>query len=141
MKISMMLLVAGALLAGCKDSGTAITNHEPTPGVYLYKASDPDTRVVVTGALTIAIDDKGAVSGEWAFEKIGSFEETGPQTGTGTLGGSIHNNEMLINLNPGWADNNVLLSGRWERGAWRGTWSWVTFVGPTSGGTFEATPL
>lgn len=138
MKIGLMLLTSLALLAGCKDSGDTIRSNEPASGIYQYKALDPKHQVVVTGTLTMRIDDAGLVQGEWALEKQGSFEKTGPQIGAGTLEGSIQNNDIQINLNPGWADNNVLLSGRFERGAWVGTWSWVTFAGPTSGGSFEA---
>ncbi len=138
MKIALTFLMSLAVLAGCKDSGIAIKDNEPASGVYQYKAFDPENQVVVVGTLTMTIDDEGLVTGEWALEKQGSFEKTGPQIGAGTLEGSIRKNEIQLNLNPGWADNNVLLSGRFERGAWVGTWSWVTFVGPTSGGSFEA---
>lgn len=133
------LLIAGVIVTGCQDGGTSIKD-QPETNLFLYKAYDPDKRVIVNGEISFIIDERGSVTGEWRLTQASSFEKTGPQIGSGKLEGALHNNEMHVNLNPGWADNNVLLLGRLERGSWVGTWSWVTFVGPTSGGAFVATP-
>ena len=45
---------------------------------------------------------------------------------------------LYVNLNPGMMDNNVILSGRFDTLSYRGRWEWVSFVGPTNHGTFDA---
>ena len=50
----------------------------------------------------------------------------------------IQGTSISMNLNPGWADNNVVLSGTVEKDRISGKWTWITFVGPTAEGTFEA---
>ncbi len=74
----------------------------------------------------------------WAFEKYGPADEIGPQIGTGRLEGYLEDKTFHINLHPGWADNNVLLTGKIENETIFGTWSWVTFVGSRTEGPFEA---
>lgn len=44
--------------------------------------------------------------------------------------------EFRINLNPTFADNNLILSGAWTDQQIMGVWSHTTFAGPREGGTF-----
>ena len=62
----------------------------------------------------------------------------GPQVGMGTFVGEIHGNVVGLNLNPGWADNNVVLNGEMENGTYAGRWEWITFAGVTYTGNFTA---
>ncbi|MEM1268927.1 MAG: hypothetical protein AAGI08_02660, partial [Bacteroidota bacterium] len=118
---------------------------------YAYVARDVDGTPVVSGTLRLVFaDGDGArtaegVSGTWAFEAAQTGldeQEIGPQLGMGSLEGGIGSDgEIWINLNPGLADNNVFLSGRFTenaRGELSGTWSYSTFVGSVAGGTFAA---
>ncbi|MEK6756645.1 MAG: hypothetical protein AABZ02_10890, partial [Bacteroidota bacterium] len=61
--------------------------------------------------------------------------------GAGLLTGMVDGRDVSINLNPGWVDNNVVLQGTFENDRLRGRWSWITFAGPTSEGTFDATKI
>jgi hypothetical protein len=80
--------------------------------------------------------------GRWVLEA--RAEGVGPQDGEGTLQGTVEDTvegpTFAINLNPGIADDNVFLHGRFEdeRARMEGTWSYATFVGPVAGGRFEA---
>ena len=70
--------------------------------------------LVVSGRLELTWTND-VISGNWAFAYVGPGDpETaehrlGPQIGQGRLEGWKHGNTLSINLNPGWADNNVFL--------------------------------
>lgn len=52
--------------------------------------------------------------------------------------GGIRGARVTVNLNPQWVDNNVFLSGSFDKDRFSGTWMWSTFVGSTAEGKFEA---
>ena len=136
-------LLLTAFMAGCKDSGEQAVgkvNNEfsyPTTG-YSYKAYNSKGDLVVEGTLKLTVTKEGDVSGTWTLAKKGQSDNVGPQVGSGSLSGKRDGSSISINLNPGWADNNVFLNGKIEGTAITGTWSWSTFAGPTSEGRFEA---
>ena len=117
---------------GCKDE----TVNPSSPGSSSYSAYDSSGTLLVQGAISFDTKDS-TITGEWNLSKIGNAQNTGPQVGTGKLEGSIHNETLFINMNPGWADNNVFLTGNVENGVLRGSWTWSSFRGPTSGGPFS----
>lgn len=86
----------------------------------------------------MAKTDSTAIAGTWAFQGVSSVDRVGPQVGSGTLAGELTGSKLSIDLNPGWRDNNVILIGSAQGEKIVGTWSWITFAGPTSNGTFEA---
>jgi hypothetical protein len=45
---------------------------------------------------------------------------------------------VWLDLNPGWADNNVLLDGALNGSTWTGRWSYSTLGGALNGGSFTA---
>jgi hypothetical protein len=47
---------------------------------------------------------------------------------------------VRLNLNPGWADNNVSLVGTLDAsaGTFVGTWDYANFTGRVASGSFEA---
>jgi len=57
------------------------------------------------------------------------------------LAGRVDGRSVTINLNPGWVDNNVILAGTVVDGRIEGQWTWITFAGPTTTGTFVATKV
>ncbi|MBI3578064.1 MAG: hypothetical protein HY089_01470 [Ignavibacteriales bacterium] len=144
LRLLFAVLVFTTFIVGCKDSGEQVAGkindqiNYPTNG-YTYKAYDSNGNVVVEGTFSLTINKAGEVSGSWAFEKRGQSDKIGPQVGTGSLNGKKDGSAISINLNPGWADNNVFLNGKIENGKITGKWSWSTFIGPTSEGNFEAT--
>ena len=45
---------------------------------------------------------------------------------------------VIVDLNPGYADNNVILVGVLRSGHLDGTWQWDTVSGPSTQGGFSA---
>jgi hypothetical protein len=54
------------------------------------------------------------------------------------LEGTIDNNGISLDLNPGWRDNNTVLVGKFEDNKITGKWAWISFIGITEEGTFIA---
>lgn len=68
----------------------------------------------------------------------GAFET---RSGRGGLTGQVTGTQIGLDLDPGYADNNLLLSGRLAESlefGFAGTWALATIVGPTEQGTFRA---
>jgi hypothetical protein len=117
---------------------------EPFDGDFSYTAFDDEGTRVLDGTLRLEVRSNGSLSGSWEIKRVaGTDPETvvGPQVGEGELVGSIEEGQLIVNLNPGFADNNVGLVGVVEDQAIMGTWSYVTFAGPTAGGDFTAEKL
>jgi hypothetical protein len=94
--------------------------------------------VVVRGWITIGYEDSAHIAGDWKLDKIGDPRGIGPQSGTGKLVGSFYEGKLIIELNPEFRDNNLQLIGDLQQGKYRGEWIWISFVGITGRGTFEA---
>ncbi len=142
-RITVALAVATALLAaaGCRDLGEGPgTTRQPVPaGTYSYTAFDSSNAVVVRGWFTLAYTDSVSVVGEWHFQAVGNPRNIGPQVGADSLAGRLHGGTLSVNLQPHYMDNNVLLDGTLLGTGYAGTWSWISFIGLTSQGTFSAT--
>jgi hypothetical protein len=128
------LLLLVALWLGC--NGTT-TEWVPS-GTFSYTSYDSSGVAVVTGWFTMDLSDSSAVSGQWHFCPIGNPEGIGPQTGTGELAGGFYNGELSVDLHPGWMDSNIILQGTLEGDRYAGEWMWISFIGVTNQGTFEA---
>ena len=132
--IALGLFVALAS-AGCGDA----TGPDAVPqGGYAYTGFDEDGTVVVQGWLTLDTHDPAHVTGTWHLEPVGNVPNLGPQTGDGRLTGQAQGNALVIDLNPGFADNNVVLDGRLGDGTYDGRWTYSGFAGPVGSGTFTA---
>jgi hypothetical protein len=135
------VFVLALAISACNDSGETVAGIPPIgspPTSYIYRGYNSKDILVVTGSMTLALIDSISISGTWMLECIVPGEKVGPQTGSGTLRGSLQGGRIMVDLNPGWADNNVFLSGSFDKDRISGTWMWSTFVGPTSKGKFEA---
>jgi hypothetical protein len=129
------------LLGGCVDNGNQPVGSLIPGGLpvsYDYRAYNASGTLAVKGILTLTALDSTSVTGIWSTFAVLPGEKVGPQVGTGKAAGTLENSSISLNLNPGWADNNVLLLGTVGPDRITGRWSWITFVGPTSQGTFEA---
>jgi len=117
------------------------TPYNPGPrdttllGTYQYTGYDSLGAVLITGTLKFKGVDSVSVRGNW---ELHGPEGYGPQIGIGTFEGWIDGGVIVLNLNPGWADNNVFLYGELHGGIYSGQWDWVTFIGPTYTGSFNA---
>ena len=128
----LLLFVAACLFISCEDSNTPIT------GTYRYTAFESGIPVV-SGLLHLDEVSTARVRGRWEFARVGASNiEVGPQIGAGTLEGSFDGNVLSVDLNPGFADNNVFLSGTFQGSTLRGEWNFSGFAGPVTQGTFIA---
>jgi hypothetical protein len=105
---------------------------------YQYTAYDSLGKAIVQGTLTINFADSGSAQGQWDFFELHPISYRGPQVGEGELIGNLSKNQIWINLNPHYADNNVMLQGELNNKKITGRWSWITIIGPTSSGDFDA---
>ena len=127
-------------LASCNSPDRSL-NVQLLPGEMVYRASSSSGLPILEGRITFTVVGDSLVSGEWVIGWAPGADTTrpvGPQVGSGRLAGSRVDDGFAINLNPGWADNNVFLLARPANGGWQGEWSWSTIVGPVEHGTFTA---
>ena len=110
-------------------------------GSFDYIACDADGRLLLVGQLALETTSGGVVTGTWMIGWVPGADRNvnvGPQIGSGELQGFFNAGQLMVDLNPGWADNNVYLAAEWQPGGGRGTWSWSTIIGPQAGGRFVA---
>lgn len=134
-KFVLFLLIV--LMASCYKNRDGIFNILPKD-VYTYTGCDSTGVVIVKGWLVLELEDSTQVTGEWEINKVGDPKGIGPQIGKGTLVGGFNEDQLWINLNPDYMDDNVFLSGSLEETEYSGTWSYSTFVGPVNWGVFKA---
>jgi hypothetical protein len=134
-KAGFVLVIFATLLGpGCSQTST-----EPMPsGFYDYTSYDKNGVAIVGGWFTMTWEDTVRVSGEWHFKAIGTPENIGPQTGDGKLAGGKDGGRVWIELNPQFRDNNLELVGKIDGNRYSGAWQWISFIGVTNQGTFEA---
>jgi hypothetical protein len=135
-RTALIAAAVGVLLAaGCTD-------HPAAPGslagIYHYTAYTAADSAAVAGTITLIESEPAVLTGRWALGAVDPGANVGPQTGAGTLRGSGAPG-VTIDLNPGWADNNVFLEGTASGRVISGTWQWTTLTGPAAGGRFVMT--
>lgn len=134
-----MLILAVILTAwtgvGCNGSN----GPDPVPaGAFAYSGFDSAGRLVITGSLTLDVQNPAHVTGTWHLQPTGSVQNLGPQTGDGQLQGGLDGSSLNVNLNPEQNDNNVFLSGTFDGRSYRGQWTYSGFAGVLNQGSFEA---
>lgn len=132
------LLVATALLLAACEGGFA-PPQDGEEQTWDYTAFSTAGTPVVAGTFHVVADGRD-FTGEWQTRLLQPGADVGPQVGTGDLRGSwdIEGQSILLDMNPGWADNNVYLVGTPRDDGLRGTWSHSTLLGPRVGGEFVA---
>lgn len=127
-------LILSTVWVGCSGTPT-----QPVPrGAFAYASYDTAGVALVTGWFTMDVSDSSTITGEWHLRPIGDPEGIGPQTGDGVLLGGFSEGEVWVELNPQYRDNNLQLRGILQGDRYAGEWIWVSFVGVTNHGTFEA---
>ncbi len=110
----------------------------PAPaGAFEYNSYDSLGTLIAQGWMVLTMDTARA-TGEWHFRKIGDPKNIGPQTGDGFCEGQVTQGQLLLDLNPQFRDNNVLLSGFYDEKTFSGNWSYVGFPGVINQGSFSA---
>jgi hypothetical protein len=113
---------------------------DPSPsGSYWYNSFDSSGTLLVEGWFTMTVADSDSVAGEWHFKAVGTPQRIGPQTGDGTLIGGFRDSVLWIELQPQFRDNNLQLTGTLRGDRYAGSWIWISFIGVTNSGRFEAT--
>jgi len=132
----LILVVLFFAVIGCNKENAI----EPVPsGAFQYRAYDTTGTLIVNGSFTLIIQDSSHIKGEWHFTKMNDpHDVTGPQFGDGQLSGIFLDSILSINLNPKFVDNNVLLCGRFTGNDYIGTWNWMSYIGWTGRGSFDA---
>jgi hypothetical protein len=114
---------------------------EDLHGGFEYRAFDDPGRLLLVGSVTLEMKADSSIAGTWEIRWAPGADTTavvGPQVGTGTLAGRFGAEQTAIDLNPGWADNNVFLIAREAGdGELAGRWQHSTFIGPVAEGRFE----
>jgi len=123
------------ILIGCKEDNSV---QPVSSGPFQYTAYDTIGTPIVSGWMTINIQDSTQVTGEWHFNKVNDPHNIGPHTGDGNFAGGFDNGRLYINLNPNYIDNNVILNGEFQTTTYSGTWIWSSFSGISNRGNFQA---
>jgi hypothetical protein len=103
-----------------------------------YIARDKSGAVIAEGKLEITTVTAGAIGGTWEIKTSAPMPQTGPQSGKGKIGGQLSGTQIVLDLNPDWRDNNVVLSGKFQKGKIYGNWGWNGIAGTMAEGIFEA---
>src|SRR5437879_3780114 len=108
-----IILVLLALI-GCKKNSTV---EPPASKAFEYNAYDTTGVLVASGWFTMDFFDSAHVAGEWHLAAVHNPHNIGPQSGSGHLNGGFFQGSLLVNLNPDYVDNNVVLSGQFNGNA------------------------
>lgn len=123
------------LSISCTKDNSPIPNIPE--GAYEYQSFDTSGLQIISGWIKIDFADSNNLTGTWNLTKIGDPQNIGHQTGEGNLGGSVDNMNFWINLNPGVADDNVILNGIIIGKTIEGDWFYSTFAGAINAGKFK----
>lgn len=131
------ILLLAATIGGCAAPSGPLASGDPS-GSFSYLARIGPTPVV-EGTLSLAVAADSSVSGSWELHRVPGSDPTvsvGPQLGNGPLAGWITPAGVWLDLNPGWADDNVFVSLHPKSAAeLSGTWDHSTIIGPVTGGS------
>jgi hypothetical protein len=133
-------LVIG-VIGACSANGVA-PRGSLRSAVLHYSAASAQGAPLLAGSLRLEAHDDSTVTGTWAIDWVVGADTTapvGPQVGSGTLSGQLYGDGSLaLNLNPLYADNNVVLYSEVTTTGLSGQWTWSGFAGPLASGRFSA---
>ena len=114
--VTFIMMLFTACLVGCTDYGdepATIDNSSPYPThiAYNYKSYDSLGALSASGLMFVTIYNS-RVSGSWMFDD-------GRQ---GTLAGTYDRGTVQIDLYPGCADHNLILTGKMTGDTFSGEW-------------------
>jgi hypothetical protein len=121
----------------CEQVGESVFFDIPK-GSYAYFGYDTTSTLIAKGWFKIENEESGEIIGKWHLEKTDNFKNYGPQDGEGDFIGTLNDTSISINLHPDFADNNIILLGKIDKKYIYGKWQWITFIGVTNWGNFNA---
>jgi hypothetical protein len=102
------------ILLGCLSFCLAAFSAEISR-TYSYKGFDTNGTLLVTGVITLRVDDANKVTGDWKLQVLDKTKskQLGQQDGSGKIGGKLNGGRIFLNLNPDPGDfgDNVYLDG------------------------------
>ncbi len=135
--LTIVLLIL--LFIACESTTKSERIYEEfQPGIYKYSGYNENDDLFVSGKLRIHFGEDSSLVGSWEMDAVAGKTDH-PYFGQGDLGGGIDKDTLWCNLHPGWMDHNIILRGYYENGEITGEWSYISFIGYTSGGKFKAT--
>ncbi len=134
-----LLFLSLLIITGCREVTTNVDGDIPD-GAYSYEAYNSSGNLIVFGWFTMDIKDN-QISGEWNFKETSTGAAIGPHIGKGKLQGSKDNNQISINLNPNWVDNNIFLNCSMDGNNLSGTWNYSGYAGNLASGKFYAVKI
>ena len=120
------------------DKDNCLNGIKIPDGAFAYTGFDSTGVEIVRGWIMFDFDDSTNISGDWELDKIGNPQKIGPQVGSGNLVGSMVNDELHLNLNPQYKDNNVFLICPYDDQKLTGKWIYAGFPGVINYGSFVA---
>lgn len=133
-------LVIG-VIGACSANGIAPRGSLKS-AVLHYSAASAQGTPLLTGSLRLEAHDDSTVTGTWAIDWVAGADTTtpvGPQVGSGAFSGRLYGDGSLaVDLNPLYADNNVVLNAAVTTTGLSGQWTWSGFAGPLASGRFSA---
>ncbi len=134
----LFLLINLSLIFYFCDKDNFLNGIKIPKGAYAYTGYDSTGVEIVHGWIKINFDDRTNISGEWELDKIGNPQNIGPQVGSGNLVGSMVNDQLHLNLNPQYMDNNVILTCPYSDQKLTGKWFYIGLPGGINYGSFVA---
>ena len=125
------------LIYSCNNP-TENSTTDNISGLYNYTAYDSSRTVIIKGTFILIFKDENNINGSWDFHKVDNPQNTGPHFGRGQLIGRYSEGKLWIGLNPYNTDNNVELLGTIGFDNITGNWNYISFIGITNSGKFEA---
>ena len=142
MRTSVFLAILA--VCACQTEGPeSVQDRGMVDGSLRYEATSLAGRPLIRGRLNIDILPDSSIVGTWTADWAPGADRTvevGDQIGSGTLQGRQTAEGGYIDLNPGYADNNVILHPTPADRGFTGTWYWSTIAGPRTLGRFTALP-
>jgi hypothetical protein len=127
------------MLAACTASPS--TPPPESDGTFQYSATNAAGKTLLVGKIALVFANDSVITGTWQLAPapgVDAKDIPGSQVGSGTLRGRRVDGKLVLDLNPGYADNNVTLEASSATSGYSGTWSWSSFAGPQAGGKFKA---
>ncbi len=138
-KISILILIFIISFSICFcDKDHSINGIKLPAGAYAYTGYDSTGAIIVAGWIKIVFDDSATISGTWELDKVGEPQNIGSQIGSGNIVGGLVNDQLWMNLNPQFVDDNVFLTCPYDERKLAGQWSYSGFPGIINYGTFVA---
>ncbi len=136
---ALSIIALFSIFVSCESTTKSDNIYEEfQPGIYKYSGYDDNDDLFVSGKLRLHFGEDSSLVGSWEMDAVAAGKTDHPHFGQGDLGGGIDNDTLWCNLHPGWRDHNIFLRGYYENGEITGEWSYISFIGYTSGGKFKA---